>query len=196
MITDERSIAARELVRRRGRTSTSAAGPPTPPRPSTGCSRPAAPGGRPGRRHRQTHPAAARPRPAGHRRRPLRAACWPSCAGACPACPRTCGSAEHIPLPDALADAVLMAQAWHWVDRARRTRDRPGPLPRRPARPALEPARRHRGLGAAASARSSTAPSRDRDVTVGLAVRPGRGPRVPLDAPTSPGDAARPGGLR
>jgi SAM-dependent methyltransferase len=26
------------------------------------------------------------------------------------------GSAEHIPLPDDSADAVLVAQAWHWVD--------------------------------------------------------------------------------
>src|SRR4051794_1947800 len=26
------------------------------------------------------------------------------------------GAAERIPLPDASADAVLVAQAWHWVD--------------------------------------------------------------------------------
>ena len=26
------------------------------------------------------------------------------------------GSAEHIPLPDAHVDAVVVAQAWHWVD--------------------------------------------------------------------------------
>lgn len=26
------------------------------------------------------------------------------------------GSAEHIPLPDASVDVVLVAQAWHWVD--------------------------------------------------------------------------------
>lgn len=29
------------------------------------------------------------------------------------------GSAEGIPLPDASVDAVLVAQAWHWVDPAR-----------------------------------------------------------------------------
>jgi SAM-dependent methyltransferase len=29
------------------------------------------------------------------------------------------GSAEQIPLPDHSVDAVLVAQAWHWVDRSR-----------------------------------------------------------------------------
>jgi len=29
------------------------------------------------------------------------------------------GSAEHIPLPDGSVDAVLVAQAWHWVEPAR-----------------------------------------------------------------------------
>ena len=29
------------------------------------------------------------------------------------------GSAEEIPLPDHSVDAVLVAQAWHWVDRSR-----------------------------------------------------------------------------
>jgi len=29
------------------------------------------------------------------------------------------GSAEQIPLPDDSVDAVLVAQAWHWVDRSR-----------------------------------------------------------------------------
>ncbi|GLW28552.1 class I SAM-dependent methyltransferase [Actinoplanes regularis] len=29
------------------------------------------------------------------------------------------GTAEHIPLPDASVDVVLVAQAWHWIDPAR-----------------------------------------------------------------------------
>ena len=33
--------------------------------------------------------------------------------------PALLGTAEKIPLPDASADAVLVAQAWHWVDPAR-----------------------------------------------------------------------------
>jgi len=38
---------------------------------------------------------------------------------AVPAVPALIGSAERIPLPAASADAVLVAQAWHWVDPAR-----------------------------------------------------------------------------
>jgi SAM-dependent methyltransferase len=38
---------------------------------------------------------------------------------AVPAVPVLIGSAERIPLPAASADAVLVAQAWHWVDPAR-----------------------------------------------------------------------------
>ncbi|SLL99762.1 MULTISPECIES: class I SAM-dependent methyltransferase [unclassified Actinoplanes] len=37
-------------------------------------------------------------------------------ADAVPAATVHGGTAERIPLPDASADAVLMAQAWHWVD--------------------------------------------------------------------------------
>lgn len=37
-------------------------------------------------------------------------------ARALPGVPALAGSAENIPLPDAGADAVLVAQAWHWVD--------------------------------------------------------------------------------
>jgi SAM-dependent methyltransferase len=33
--------------------------------------------------------------------------------------PAVQGTAESIPLPDGSADAVLVAQAWHWVDAAR-----------------------------------------------------------------------------
>ncbi len=36
-----------------------------------------------------------------------------------PGVPAHLGSAEAIPLPDGCADAVLVAQAWHWVDRDR-----------------------------------------------------------------------------
>ena len=35
---------------------------------------------------------------------------------ALPAVRAIAGSAERIPLPDAVADAVLVAQAWHWFD--------------------------------------------------------------------------------
>jgi SAM-dependent methyltransferase len=40
-------------------------------------------------------------------------------ARAVPGVPVHAGSAEEIPLPDASVDAVLVAQAWHWVDRSR-----------------------------------------------------------------------------
>lgn len=36
-----------------------------------------------------------------------------------PEVPAVLGSAESIPLPDGSADAVLAAQAWHWVDPAK-----------------------------------------------------------------------------
>ncbi len=36
-----------------------------------------------------------------------------------PGVPVHAGSAEEIPLPDGSIDAVLVAQAWHWVDRSR-----------------------------------------------------------------------------
>jgi SAM-dependent methyltransferase len=36
-----------------------------------------------------------------------------------PGVPALPGAAEDIPLPDCHVDAVLVAQAWHWVDRAR-----------------------------------------------------------------------------
>jgi ubiquinone/menaquinone biosynthesis C-methylase UbiE len=35
---------------------------------------------------------------------------------ALPGVPALVGSAERIPLPDRFADAVLVGQAWHWVD--------------------------------------------------------------------------------
>ncbi|MBU2665438.1 class I SAM-dependent methyltransferase [Actinoplanes bogorensis] len=38
---------------------------------------------------------------------------------AVPGVPAHLGRAEQIPLPDGSADAVLVAQAWHWVDPAR-----------------------------------------------------------------------------
>jgi SAM-dependent methyltransferase len=40
-------------------------------------------------------------------------------ARAVPGVPVHPGTAEHIPLPDGSVDAVLAAQAWHWVDQAR-----------------------------------------------------------------------------
>lgn len=36
-----------------------------------------------------------------------------------PGVPALAGTAEHIPLADHAVDAVLLAQAWHWVDPAR-----------------------------------------------------------------------------
>jgi SAM-dependent methyltransferase len=36
-----------------------------------------------------------------------------------PGVPVLTGTAERIPLPDKAVDVVLVAQAWHWVDRAR-----------------------------------------------------------------------------
>jgi SAM-dependent methyltransferase len=38
---------------------------------------------------------------------------------AVPGIPALAGTAERIPLPDGSVDAVLVAQAWHWVDPAR-----------------------------------------------------------------------------
>jgi len=38
---------------------------------------------------------------------------------AVPGVPALIGSAERIPLPAGSADAVLVAQAWHWIDPAR-----------------------------------------------------------------------------
>ena len=40
-------------------------------------------------------------------------------ARAVPGVPVHPGTAEDIPLPDGSVDAVLAAQAWHWVDQAR-----------------------------------------------------------------------------
>ena len=40
-------------------------------------------------------------------------------ARAVPGVPVHAGSAEEIPLPDQSVNAVLVAQAWHWVDRSR-----------------------------------------------------------------------------
>jgi SAM-dependent methyltransferase len=40
-------------------------------------------------------------------------------AGAVPGVAVHAGSAEEIPLPDGCVDAVLVAQAWHWVDPSR-----------------------------------------------------------------------------
>jgi SAM-dependent methyltransferase len=40
-------------------------------------------------------------------------------ARAVPGAQALAGSGESIPLPDGSVDAVLVAQAWHWVDRAR-----------------------------------------------------------------------------
>ena len=69
-------------------------------------------------------------------------------ARAVPGVPVHPGTAEDIPLPDGSVDAVLAAQAWHWVDHGPRgARGGPGAGPGRPARPGLEHARRPGGLG-------------------------------------------------
>jgi SAM-dependent methyltransferase len=44
-------------------------------------------------------------------------------ARAVPGVPVHAGSAEEIPLADGSVDAVLVAQAWHWVDRSRAVRE-------------------------------------------------------------------------
>ena len=44
-------------------------------------------------------------------------------ARAVPGVPLHAGSAEEIPLADGSVDAVLVAQAWHWVDRGRAVRE-------------------------------------------------------------------------
>lgn len=42
---------------------------------------------------------------------------------AVPGVPAHVGTAEHIPLPDASQDAVILGQAWHWVDPAAGSRE-------------------------------------------------------------------------
>ena len=61
------------------------------------------------------------------------------------------GSGERMPLPDASADVVIFAQAWHWVDvPAASGRGRPRAATGWSARSRLEPPRRARRLGARA----------------------------------------------
>ncbi|EFD55178.1 methyltransferase [Mycobacterium tuberculosis 02_1987] len=61
------------------------------------------------------------------------------------------GTAEEIPLDDNSVDAVLVAQAWHWVDpRPGDSGGRPGVASGRAARPGVEHPRRTAGLGARA----------------------------------------------
>ena len=104
---------------------------------------------RPGRRHRQAHPAPGRAR---------RRASWPSSrstamraqlrTAAVPGVEALDGTAEAIPLPDASVDVVTVAQAFHWFDAAAALAEiarvlRPG---RRPGHP-LERAGRAHGVG-------------------------------------------------
>ncbi len=50
---------------------------------------------------------------------------------AVPGIPTFVGTAERLPLPDASVDAVVLGQAWHWVDPdARVRRDGAGPARR------------------------------------------------------------------
>ncbi len=42
--------------------------------------------------------------------------CSRRCAEPVPGVPTFVGSAERLPLPDASVDAVVLGQAWHWVD--------------------------------------------------------------------------------
>ena len=68
-----------------------------------------------------------------------------------PETPALEGTAEEIPLGDNSVDAVLVAQAWHWVDpAARRSRGGPGAAARRALGPGVEHPRRTARLGARA----------------------------------------------
>ncbi len=60
-----------------------------------------------------------RPRPGRGGRRAAAPACARNWPGRCPGSAVHAGTAEDIPLPDGSVDAVLVAQAWHWVDPAR-----------------------------------------------------------------------------
>ncbi|MER5183946.1 methyltransferase domain-containing protein [Streptomyces sp. NPDC002896] len=52
------------------------------------------------------------------------------------------GTAESIPLPDTSMDAVLVAEAWRWVDTRRAIPEGAGPHPRRGPWACMERARR------------------------------------------------------
>ena len=101
------------------------------------------------------------------------------------------GSAERLPIDGESVDAVLVAQAWHWVDPERAVPEVARVLQagRRPG-PALEHPRARAPAGSTSSTRSWPARRRQRErPRVGgaagrTAVRADRAPRLPLDRPT------------